>query len=245
MSDGPVVGVVGQDAARVAPAVRAAGGVPRAGPATEVEEARFVVAVGEAALLAVGRTRPAVPVLPVAAGPGVRSVPRKTIETALSDLLDGAYQTERHPLVDVSVADRTTATALTDVMLISAEPAQISEFAVSTRGEQVAQFRADGVVVATPAGTPGYAEAAGGPLLAPETDVAAVVPIAPFATDADHWALALETLTLSVERHEPAVQVVVDDRIVGAVDPADPVRLAVRGGIEVAVIDAGSSPFGV
>lgn len=245
MSEGPVVGVVGPEADAVATAVRAAGGVPDASPATAVDDATYVVAVGEPALLAVARTCPDVPVLPVAAGRGVRSVPRAATETAVGRLLAGEYDRERHSLVDVTVADRTMATALTDVMLVSAEPAQISEYALWADGERVAQFRSDGVVVATPAGSPGYADAAGGPVLAPGPDVAAVVPVAPFATDADHWVFPLDRLCLSVERDDPAVQMVADDRVVGHVEPADPVRLSSDGSVDVAVVPASHPQFEV
>lgn len=245
MSDGPVVGVVGPDTDAVAAAVRAAGGVPEQGSASGVvDEGAYVVAVGEAALLAVARERPDVPVLPVAAGRGVRSVPREDAETAVAALLAGEYDRERHPLVDVTMTDQPTATALTDVMLVTAEPAQISEYAVSAGGEPVAQFRADGVVVATPAGSSGYADAAGGPVVAPGSDVAVVVPVAPFATDADHWVVELDSLRVSVERDETGVQVVADDRTVGPVDPANPVRLSADDSLTVAVVDASQSPFG-
>ena len=243
MSDGPVVGVVGPEADAVAAAVRAAGGVPDAAPATEVDGAAYVVAVGEPALLAVARARPDALVLPVAAGRGVRSVPRAATEAAVERVLAGEYDRERYPLVDVTVTDRTTATALMDVMLVSAEPAQISEYAVSADGERVAQFRSDGVVVATPAGSPGYADAAGGPVLASGADVATVVPVAPFATDADHWVLPFDPLCLFVERDDPAVQLVADDRVVGRVDPTDPVRLSSDGSVDVAVVAASESRF--
>ncbi|WP_246308306.1 NAD(+)/NADH kinase [Halosimplex rubrum] len=244
MSDSPVVGVVGADADAVVAAVESAGGRATAGTAKRVvDESEAVVAVGEPALLAVARTGTDDPVLPVAAGASVRSVPREAVATGVADLVAGDYERAPHPLVDVRVGDRTRATALFDLMLVSAEPAQISEYAVERADDRVARFRADGVVVATPAGSSGYASDAGGPVLAPETDAVAVVPVAPFETDIDHWVLPPEGLSVSVERDETAVHLLADDRVVGPVEPHEPVRVTPAGSIAVAVVATGRSPF--
>jgi NAD+ kinase len=244
MSEGPAVGVVGPPDAEVERAIREAGGVPEPGAATAVATGcDAVVAVGEPAVLAVARAAPDTPVLPVSAGRGVRSVPREAVPEAVAALCAGEFTTETHPVVGVRVADRTTARALQDVMLASAEPAQISEYTVRADGERVARFRADGVVVATPAGSSGYARATGGPVVPPEAGVATVVPVSPFSTDIDHWAVPLAELTLAVERDETDVQLVADDRVVGPVDRDDPVRLAPTDRVEFAVVAASQSCF--
>jgi len=243
MTDRPTVGVVG-DEGSIADAVEAAGATPVTRPAAEVvDDSDYIVAVGEAALLATMRASPSVPVLPVEAGRGVRSVPRDRVESAVASLLAGEFDREHHPVYDVAVADRTEARIFLDCLLVTAEPAQISEYAVRADGERVAQFRADGVVVATPAGSAGYARRAGGPVVPPETDALVVVPIAPFATDADRWVVPAGDVELSVERDVTAVDLVVDERVAGAVPPADPVRLSAGGSVAVAVVDVSQSPF--
>ncbi|ELZ25790.1 ATP-NAD kinase [Halosimplex carlsbadense 2-9-1] len=244
MSDSPVVGVVGADADAVVAAVESAGARATAGTAKRVvEDSDAVVAVGEPALLAVARTGTDAPVLPVAAGPGVRSLPREEVATGVADFVAGDYERVPYPLVDVHVADRTRATALFDLMLVSAEPAQISEYAVERGDDRVARFRADGVVVATPAGSSGYASAAGGPVLTPDTDAVAVVPVAPFETDIDHWVLPPAGLSVSVERDETTVHLLADDRVVGPVEPHEAVHVAPAGSVSLALVAAGRSPF--
>lgn len=244
MSHGPVVGVVGPDSETVGGAVRAHGGVPNAGTASGVlGDCDYAVAVGEPALLSVARATPAVPVLPVDAGRGVRSVPRNALGSAVEALLAAEYDCEAHSLLAVSVADRTADRVLQDVMLVTEEPAKISEFAVHADGERVGRFRADGVVVATPAGSSGYARAAGGPVVPPGTDAVVAVPVAPFSTDVDHWVLPANALTLSVERDETTVQLIADDRVAGVVEPADPVRIRPTETVPVAVVDDSRSPF--
>lgn len=244
MSDRPTVGVVGPETAAVERAVGEAGGDPATGTAAAVVgEAEYVVAVGEPALLAVARADPTGPVLPVAAGRGVRSVPRGRVEEALAALLSGEFDRVEQPRLSVSIADRSRARVLADLMLVSAEPAQISEYTVRSGGERVAQFRADGVVVATPAGSTGYARAADGPVVPPGVDGLVVVPVAPFSTDVDHWVLPQTGLGLTVERDETAVHLIADDRVVGPVEPDEPVDVTVDGAVETAVVAASRSCF--
>ena len=243
MTNRPVVAVVGDDGS-VAAAVDAAGGDPRPGPAADVVPGSdAVVAVGEPALLAVARAGPSAPVLPVAAGHGVRSVPREAVEAAVASLVGGEFDADTHPVYDAAVGDSVRARLLLDCMLVTAEPAQISEFAVSAGGEPVARFRADGVVVATPAGSAGYARRAGGPVLPPETDAAVVVPIAPFATDTDHWVVPAGELRVSVERDVAAVDLVAGDRVVGTVPSTDALRLTPAETVDIAVVAASQSPY--
>lgn len=244
MTNAPIVGVVGPDTDGVVAAVEAAGGRAAVGAARNVvDDSEAVVAVGEPALIALARAAPPVPVLPVAAGRGVRSVPPDAVGEAVEALLAGDFERRSHPVVDVRVGDRTRARALLDVMLVSAEPAQISEYAVESGEHRVARFRADGVVLATPSGSSGYASSAGGPVLAPDTDAATVVPVAPFETDIDHWVVSTTDLRVSVERDETAVHLLADDRVVGPVDPGEPVSVTPGASLSVAVVDASQSPY--
>ncbi|WP_459195011.1 NAD(+)/NADH kinase [Halosimplex sp. J119] len=244
MTNRPVVGVVGADTDAVVAAVEAAGGTPAVGPARNVvDDSDVVVAVGESALLAVARASPAIPVLPVAAGRGVESVPLEAVDEAVEALLADKFERTAHPVLDVSVADSTRASAVLDVMLVSAEPAQISEYSVESAGRRVARFRADGVVLATPAGSSGYASSAGGPVLSPRTDAAAVVPVAPFETDTDHWIVPTEEVRVTVERDETTVHLLADDRVVGPVDPDEPVSVTADGTLSIALVAASRSPY--
>lgn len=248
---GQRVGCVGD--ADLAAAVGAAGGTAVVDE-DPFDEVALVVAAGEAALVDLARQGIDAPVLPVAAGEGVRSVPRDDAEAAVARVLDGEYETVRHPVLsakasggggspDGSDAGPTAgALALFDVALMAAEPARISEFAVHCGGETVDRFRADGVVASTPAGSVGYNRAADGPILAPETDVVAVVPVAPFATHADRWVLPAGDVTLSVERDETPVELLVDGRTEATVDAGDPISLAHVDDLRTVVVP-GSEPF--
>jgi NAD+ kinase len=233
--DPPTVGVVGAEedtVERVRAAVAEANAVPLAADPTSVGDAAFVVAVGERALGDLASAAVDVPVLPVDAGDGVRSVAAEAATTAISAVLeDDVARTTRRAFA-VHVGDERH-DAVFDVTLVTTEPARISEYRVAAGGDEVSQFRADGVVVATPAGSHGYARAAGAPVVAGTEPVAAIVPIAPFAIDTDQWIVAQEDVVLSVERDEGSVSLLVDDRPAGTVDPAVPVRLSSGHELEI------------
>lgn len=234
--DGVRLGVVGDDTA-IVDAVADAGAEVRAGDAASVcaADVEAVVAAGESALFDLVAHSPEVPVLPVGAGRGVRSVPAAAVPEAVAALVGGDYEAVSLPLLRAASPFQ-DARALCDVMLTTSEPAHISEFTVRFDGDHVARFRADGVVVATPAGSPGYARAADGPVVAPGTGVGSVVPVAPFATAADRWVVPLDGIELVVEREETPVVLQADDRQVGPVEPNETVRLGVDGSLDLAVV---------
>lgn len=206
------------------------------GTGTDVD---VLVAVGEAALTALAAAPPAVPVLPVAADLGRHAVAPDRLADALRALAGGGHRTVAHPVLAARVGDE-SARALLDVTLMTSEPARISEYAVRADGERVDAVRADGVVVATPAGSDGYARDAGGPLLGPGTGVC-VVPVAPFATRTDSWVLA-PPVGLSVERDDGPVALYVDGTEVRPLVHGDAVEVRVADGVEfVRVPGAGTS----
>lgn len=210
-------------------------------------DADLVVAIGESALTQLGRDGCTPPIVPVDAGTGVRSVPREQLTDAVSCVIDGEHSTWSAPRITVTVDGETLGTALFDVMLVTEEPAHISEFSVRSATESIAQFRADGVLVATAPGTSGYARRVGAPVAAPETPAAAVVPVAPFATSLDHWTVPLvgddPLVEMTVERDEAAVTLLADDRIVGPVPRHVPLTVRPVGSLTLVRVPESQSVF--
>jgi NAD+ kinase len=241
----PVVGVVGDGLDDLAARIERAGGRVETGTADTVLSADVDVVVtgGETTTLSVARTSPAVPLVPVAVGRGLRSVPAEATADVAEALVDRDWVTETHPIVAIERAGSHIARTVMDVTLVTAEAARISEFSVTAGDTHVGQFRADGVVVATPAGTPGYARRIDTPIVAPATDVLAVAPIAPFTTDPDHWIVPDDHLEVTIERDEAAVTLVADDRSVGPIDPDEPVTLSTAETVTVAVLDDSQPRF--
>ena len=236
---GQRVGVVGNEG--LASAVEAAGGAP-VGDVEAFDSVRFVVAAGDSVVTDLARRSVTVPVLAVAAEAGLGAVPFDRLGTAIRRVLDGDPPTRRHPIVEATGAFDPVR-SIFDVTLVAAEPARISEFAVHSGGGTVSTFRADGVAVSTPAGSGGYNRSAGGPVVAPETGVASVVPIAPFATAADHWIVPIDSVRLSVERDETPVELLADGRRELTVEASGAVTLSRAGSLETYVLPESPDPF--
>lgn len=188
--------------------------------------ADVVVCVGEAALLQLAGDPPSGPVIvvDVDVDVGPYGTPVSALAAVLSALEDDEEDTVvDHPILGARLDGETVARAVTDVTLMTSDPARISEYAVHADGRLVDTFRADGVVTATPLGSYGYARASGGPLLRANTGVA-VVPVAPFATRTDSWVVPLD-VSVSVERDDSDVSLCADDRVVRHISPGDRVSV--------------------
>ncbi len=70
--------------------------------------------------------------------------------------------------------------ALNDTVIAAHGRSKIIRLRVYMFGTAVANYRADGMIVATPTGSTAYAMAAGGPILHPEMDAFVITPICPF-----------------------------------------------------------------
>ena len=246
-AESSVVGVVGDRTEPVRSAIEAAGGHHRLGDVTTVlaGDLDALVVVGQAHLLELAALEPTpdVPILPVNAGPGVASVPLAAISPAIEALLAGEGRRHDRPVLAALENGTERARALCDVMLVTAEPARISEYAVRSGGDLVARFRADGVVVSTPAGTHGYGRSVGAPVVARGTDVVSVVPVAPFATSADHWVLPTGDVTLTIERDEVPVELLADDRRCDCVPPHTPLSIARVDSLTIRTVPQSQSSF--
>lgn len=211
-----MIGVVGAGgpAGRVAAAFDDAGLDAVETPAESADSGAFDVlaAVGEAALIDLVGGEVGTPVLPVGTHDGMPSVDLDAAVEAVEQYLDDRDRIRRNPLLAAAVGGAPAGIAAFDVMLVRSDPGRISEYSL-TAGAARSRFRADGVVAATPAGSHGYARAAGGPRLEPDADAVAVVPVAAFGLGAPSWVLdPAAGLELRVERDEGDVSLLVDGR---------------------------------
>lgn len=214
------------DAAAVVDAIRAGGGETVADPAA----ADAVATVGEAALIDAALADLSAPLFPVAADLAHHSVPASAVESTVGSLVAGDCRRVDHPVLAAAANGDPVARAVTDLTLLTSEPARISEFAVDLDGEHLDRFRADGVAVAAPLGSVGYARAAGGPILGGGAGVC-VVPISPFATSVDTWVVDGE-LRLTIERDCP-VDVIGDGRTAATVERGDRVTVRRAGSVRL------------
>lgn len=103
------------------------------------------------------------------------------VEQAIRQIEAGAHTVEARVVLAASVAGRPADPprwALNDFVVAKSGSASMIDVKVHVNGYYLNDYWADGLIVATPTGSTAYSLAAGGPLLAPNTDVIALTPIA-------------------------------------------------------------------
>ena len=98
-------------------------------------------------------------------------------------LAAGAFNTSRRTLLCVTVHRSgkpvENFVALNEITLARGETGRLVTLRANVDGELLNEYRADGLIVATPTGSTAYSLAAGGPLIAPGAEVFLITPICP------------------------------------------------------------------
>ena len=140
---------------------------------------------GDGTLLSVAREAPrSTPVLGINVGVLGYLTGLKQVETLsrLDEVLSGGFREDRRRRLDVTITEglqRGTYRALNDAVLNRETIGRIASFTLSIEGRQIARFRGDGVIVATPTGSTAYSLSAGGPILDPALAAVVITPISP------------------------------------------------------------------
>ena len=99
------------------------------------------------------------------------------VGASIRSILAGDFRRENRALLEIRFADGTFALALNDLVLKTREVFRMGRFSVRADGARVNEYRADGLILATPTGTSAYNLAAGGPLVDPAAAVIVLTPI--------------------------------------------------------------------
>ncbi len=161
----------------------------------------------------------------------------------LEMVLEGQYWLERRLMLDVLlrrngiVADETGRElhfqALNEAVVSRGRLARIVRLSTWIDGDFLTTYAADGVIVATPTGSTGYALAAGGPILPPELRNILVVPIAPH--------LSLERALVLSEGAVVKLEVAADHQVILSVDGQFDVEVQNGDTVEVTASDASAN----
>jgi NAD+ kinase len=146
----------------------------------------IVVLGGDGTLLSIARRAQArVPILGVNMGElgFLTEVTESEAMPMLARVLAGRYELDRRMTVEGELVragqSRRRFRVLNDVVVSNGARARIVEFAVAVDGLPFADYRADGVIVATPTGSTAYSLSAGGPIVEPTVQVLLLCPISP------------------------------------------------------------------
>ena len=115
----------------------------------------------------------------------ITDVPAGTFAESLAPMIAGDYEIEHRTMLEGGVwrdgASIFHGIAMNDVVVSRGAVAGMVELKIDVGDEFVANFRADGLIIASPTGSTAYALSAGGPLLHPGIGGWVMVPIAPHA----------------------------------------------------------------
>ncbi len=107
-------------------------------------------------------------------------IEREEIEEGLNKLFAGDYEIEERMMLHAVLLDGKETTALNDIVVTRASSTlKILDLDIFIDDEYVDDFKADGIIVATPTGSTAYSLSAGGPIVDPSLNSMIVTPVCP------------------------------------------------------------------
>jgi NAD+ kinase len=102
----------------------------------------------------------------------------------LENIFKGDYYLDERAMLRVEIKANSgntkfTAYALNEAVVANGSAARIIDLQLSDNGRLVSEYRADGLVIATPTGSTAYSLSAGGPIIDPKLSCFCVTPICP------------------------------------------------------------------
>ena len=150
----------------------------------------FVIVLGgDGTLLSTARqvARAGIPILGVNLGSlgFLTEVKHEEIEQALADVDAGRCEITRRTMLHCQVKREEKCVAaydaLNEVVMNQSAVARITDFELRVNGNFVSNYKADGLIIATPTGSTAYSLAAGGPILSPAVAGFVITPVASHA----------------------------------------------------------------
>jgi len=127
---------------------------------------------------------------------------------AVDKCIEGRFTLEHYAKLASFIGNTRLPDALNEVLITSSVPAKLLYARIWKDGASVAEFRSDGMVIASQVGSTGYSLSAGGPVLDPETDAFVLTPICPLTVFHPIVFSARSTVTIELLKPKEAFVVV-------------------------------------
>jgi len=169
-------------------------------------------------------------------------VPADRVRETFARMVSQDYTIESRMTLAASRGRGEPVSALNDVVVGKQLGERLASITVEVDGEKFHTFRADGVVVASPTGSTGYAFSAGGPVLSPQLEAILLIAVAPHASFNRALVFpATSRLRLRAATHRP-LRVSIDGRDEGHLEKDGWVDVG-RGESPVRFFDLGIHAF--
>lgn len=136
------------------------------------------------------------------------------IEEVIDSLYKGDYSLESHTAITVAangLQHRGVKNALNDIAVLKRDEASMISIHVAVNGKYLATYQADGLIVCTPTGSTAYSLSNGGPIMAPESGVLCLTPVAAHSLNMRPMVIPdTSVITLTVESRSHNFLVAVD-----------------------------------
>ncbi|MBP5496225.1 MAG: NAD(+)/NADH kinase [Bacteroidales bacterium] len=131
------------------------------------------------------------------------AIKKDNFEACFRMILDKQYTLETRSLLHIEGSEPLsldTRFVVNDVTVRATDSDSINAVSVSTGGQHINTYWADGLIVATPTGSTAYSMSCGGPILHPQSDVVVLTPIASHSLNVRPLVIpADQTLEISVD----------------------------------------------
>lgn len=142
----------------------------------------------------------------------------------LKNLATGDYSVENRMMLEIKVKDGdnppNTYYALNDAVITGGFISRIIDISASVEGDSI-NYRADGLVIATPTGSTAYSMSAGGPIIDPKMDCICITPICSYALSSKPVILGADQTVLfkANSRKKIDIYLTVDGRKAAVIKP--------------------------
>lgn len=139
------------------------------------------------------------------------------IEKTINDVFAHHYTIEERNVIQLFCHDNglphTSPYALNEIAVLKRDSSSMITIHAAINGEYLITYQADGLIIATPTGSTAYSLSVGGPIMAPQSNVITLTPVAPHSLNVrpivirDDW-----EITLDVESRSHNFLVAIDGR---------------------------------